>query len=204
MLQGQAMGSMGANCYVFGCEETKKGVLVDPGDEGIRIFRWVTEMGYEITHILLTHGHLDHIGAVDELRERFACPVLIHAADADMLTSARKNLSAYFGPGLSFKAADAFLQDGQILAVGRKSVQVLHTPGHSPGSVCFLTEDGVLSGDTLFSGSIGRTDFPGGSLDDLLRGVETKLMPLADETKVYPGHGESTTIGHERRENPFL
>lgn len=204
MLQGQAMGSMGANCYVFGCEETKKGVLVDPGDEGIRIFRWVTEMGYEITHILLTHGHLDHIGAVDELRERFACPVLIHAADADMLTSARKNLSAYFGPGLSFKAADAFLQDGQILAVGRKSVQVLHTPGHSPGSVCFLTEDGVLCGDTLFSGSIGRTDFPGGSLDDLLRGVETKLMPLADETKVYPGHGESTTIGHERRENPFL
>lgn len=204
MLQGRSMGSMGANCYVLGCEETKQGVVVDPGDEGMRIYRWVTEMGIEITRILLTHGHLDHIGAVDELRERFGCPVLIHSRDAEMLTDARKNLSAYFGPGLSFKAADGFLQDGQILTVGNKSLKVLHTPGHSPGSVCFLTDEGVISGDTLFAGSIGRTDFPGGSLDELLRGVETKLLTLPDDTPVYPGHGESTSIGRERVENPFL
>ncbi|MDI6812056.1 MAG: MBL fold metallo-hydrolase [Desulfitobacteriaceae bacterium] len=204
MLQGRAIGVMGANCYVFGCEDMKQGVLVDPGDEGMRIYRWVTELGIKITRILLTHGHLDHIGAVDELRERFDCPVLIHSADAEMLTNARKNLSAYFGPGLSFKAADGFLQDGQILTVGNKSLKVLHTPGHSPGSICFLTDEGVISGDTLFAGSIGRTDFPGGSLDELLRGVETKLLTLPDDTPVYPGHGESTSIGRERVENPFL
>ncbi len=204
MLQGRAMGAMGANCYVFWCEETKQGVVVDPGDEGMQIYRWVTELGIEITRILLTHGHLDHIGAVDELRERFGCPVFIHSRDAEMLTDARKNLSAYFGPGFSFKAADGFLQDGQLLMVGNKSLKVLHTPGHSPGSVCLLTDEGVISGDTLFAGSIGRTDFPGGSLDELLRGVETKLLTLPDDTPVYPGHGESTSIGRERVENPFL
>lgn len=204
MLQGRAMGAMGANCYVVACDETKEGVLVDPGAEGMRIYRWVTEMGIEITRILLTHGHLDHIGAVDELRERFNCPVLIHAGDAEMLTSARKNLSAYFGPGLSFRAADDLLADGQVLNVGKKTIKVLHTPGHSPGSVCLLTEQGVLSGDTLFAGSIGRTDFPGGSLEELLRGVETKLLTLPDDTPVYPGHGEATTIGQERANNPFL
>ena len=204
MLQGQAMGAMGANCYVFACDETKKGILVDPGAEGMRIYRWISELGIEITRILLTHGHLDHIGAVDELRDRFACPVLIHVGDAEMLTSARKNLSVYFGPGLSFRAADEFLEDGQVLTVGKQLVKVLHTPGHSPGSVCLLTDQGVLSGDTLFAGSIGRTDFPGGSLDQLLHGVETKLLTLPDDTLVYPGHGEMTTIGQERRTNPFL
>ncbi|KLU58729.1 putative metallo-hydrolase [Peptococcaceae bacterium CEB3] len=204
MLEGRAMGSMAANCYLYACDVTKRGVLVDPGGEAKRIYRWVLEKGIKVESILLTHGHLDHIGAVDELRELLSAKVYIHAGDAEMLTDATKNMSAYFGPRLVFRAADGFLSDGQIIALGEKSLKVLATPGHSPGSVCFLTPDGLLSGDTLFAGSIGRTDFPGGSLEELLRGVEEKILVLPDETPVYPGHGESTTIGRERAENPFL
>lgn len=204
MLEGQAMGSMGANCYLYACDDSKQGVLVDPGAEADKIYRWVLEKGVRVEAILLTHGHLDHIGAVDELRDLLRAKVCIHPGDAAMLTDARKNLSAYFGPGLAFRAADEFLSDGQVIPVGNKFLTVLTTPGHSPGSVCFLTPEGLLSGDTLFAGSIGRTDFPGGSLDELLRGVEKKLMVLPDDTPVYPGHGESSTIGRERADNPFL
>lgn len=204
MLEGRAVGAMGANCYLFACEETKKGVVVDPGGDGRVIYRWILEDSIQVEYILLTHGHLDHIGAVDELRELLGAKVLIHAGDAQMLTDGRKNLSAYFGPSLSFQAADGFLADGQVLSVGNQTLTVLATPGHSPGSVCLLTSEGVMSGDTLFAGSIGRTDFPGGSLEQLLKGVETKLLVLPDDTRVFPGHGEATTIGYEKKHNPFL
>lgn len=204
MLEGRAVGVMGANCYLFACDETGKGVVVDPGADGQKIYRWILEKQIQVENILLTHGHLDHIGAVDELRELLGVKVLIHAGDAQMLTDGRKNLSAYFGPSMTFQAADGLLEDGQVLTVGNKTLTVLATPGHSPGSVSFLTPEGVLSGDTLFAGSIGRTDFPGGSLEKLLHGVESKLLVLPDDTPVYPGHGESTTIGFEKKGNPFL
>ncbi|MHB1653401.1 MAG: MBL fold metallo-hydrolase [Desulfitobacteriaceae bacterium] len=204
MLEGRAMGGMGANCYLFACDETRKGVVVDPGAEGHAIYRWILEKQIQVEYILLTHGHLDHIGAVDELRELLGAKVFIHAGDAQMLMDGRKNLSAYFGPSMAFQAADGFLEDGQVLTVGKRDLTVLATPGHSPGSLSFLTSEGVFSGDTLFAGSIGRTDFPGGSLEQLLEGVEKKLLVLPDDTRVYPGHGESTTIGQEKRENPFL
>lgn len=204
MLEGRAVGVMGANCYLLTCDLTGKGVLVDPGADGPEIYRWVRQKGVEIEYILLTHGHVDHIGAVDELRELTGAKVGIQAQDAEMLTDGRKNLSSYFGPALVLKPADMFLDDGQIIKVGELEITVLTTPGHSEGSVCFLTPDGVLSGDTLFAGSIGRTDFPGGSLERLLQGIEAKLLILPEDTAVFPGHGEETTIGRERRENPFL
>ena len=205
MIEGRAMGSMGANCYLYACMESKKAVIIDPGADGKRIYRWVLEKGLKVDYILLTHGHVDHIGAVDELRELLGeVSVGIHAGDAGMLTDGKQNLSSYFGPGLVLKKADFLLQDGQEFAIGKEVLKVISTPGHSPGGVCFLCSEGLFSGDTLFAGSIGRTDFPGGSMDQLLDGVKKKLLILPEETRVFPGHGEETSIGEEKRDNPFL
>ena len=205
MIEGRAMGSMGANCYLYACMESKKAVIIDPGADGKRIYRWVLEKGLKVDYILLTHGHVDHIGAVDELRELLGeVSVGIHAGDAGMLTDGKQNLSSYFGPGLVLKKADFLLQDGQELAIGKEVLKVISTPGHSPGGVCFLCSEGLFSGDTLFAGSIGRTDFPGGSMNQLLDGVKKKLLILPEETRVFPGHGEETSIGEEKRDNPFL
>ncbi len=205
MIEGRAMGSMGANCYLYACMESKKAVIIDPGADGKRIYRWVLEKGLKVDYILLTHGHVDHIGAVDELRELLGeVSVGIHAGDAGMLTDGKQNLSSYFGPGLVLKKADFLLQDRQELAIGKEVLKVISTPGHSPGGVCFLCSEGLFSGDTLFAGSIGRTDFPGGSMNQLLDGVKKKLLILPEETRVFPGHGEETSIGEEKRDNPFL
>lgn len=205
MIEGRAMGSMGANCYLYACMESKKAALIDPGAGGKQIQQWVLEKGLKVDYILLTHGHVDHIGAVDELRDLLGdVSVGIHAGDAEMLTDAKKNLSSYLGSPVVLQKADFLFQDGQELAIGKQLLKVISTPGHSPGGVCFLSPEGLFSGDTLFAGSIGRTDFPGGSFDQLLQGVKEKLLLLPDDTRVFPGHGEDTTIGEEKRDNPFL
>lgn len=205
MIEGRAVGAMGANCYLYACMESKKAVIIDPGAEGKKIHRWVLEKDLVVDYILLTHGHVDHIGAVDELRGLWGDVLVgIHADDAEMLTDGRKNLSSYFGPEVVLKSADVLLEDGQELIVGNKRLKVISTPGHSPGGICFLSDEGLFSGDTLFAGSIGRTDFPGGSLDQLLKGVKEKLLILPEDTLVFPGHGEKTCIGAEKRNNPFL
>lgn len=205
MIEGRPMGSMGANCYLYTCSATKKAVIIDPGAEGKKIHRWILEKGVKVDYILLTHGHVDHIGAVDELKGLLGDVLVgIHAGDAEMLTDGKKNLSGYMGQSLVQKEADILLQDGQEIMVGNERLKIISTPGHSPGCVCFLSSEGLFSGDTLFAGSIGRTDFPGGSLDQLLNGVKKKLLILPDQTRVFPGHGEETSIGEEKRDNPFL
>jgi glyoxylase-like metal-dependent hydrolase (beta-lactamase superfamily II) len=205
MIEGRAMGTLGANCYLFACLESRKAAIIDPGGDAKNIYRWVLEKDLKVEYILLTHGHVDHIGGVEELRTLLGDVLVgIHAADAGMLTDARKNLSRNVGMNVVLKGADFLLQDGQELIIGNKKLKVISTPGHSPGSVCFLSDEGLFSGDTLFAGSIGRTDFPGGSIDLLLKGVEKKLLILPDETRVFPGHMGETNIGAEKRYNPFL
>lgn len=205
MIEGRAVGALGANCYLYACMESKKAVIIDPGADGKGIYRWVLEKGLTVDYILLTHGHVDHIGAVDELRVLLGdVSVGIHAGDAEMLTDAKRNLSSFIGSNVVLQSADFLLQDGQELTIGKQLLKVISTPGHSPGCVCFLSAEGLFSGDTLFAGSIGRTDFPGGSLDQLLKGVKERLLVLPEDTRVFPGHGEGTSIGEEKRDNPYL
>lgn len=204
MIECRAVGAMGANCYIVSCPETKKAAVIDPGADSVGLKQWIREKGVQVEYILLTHGHFDHIGAVDDLRKAYQAKVGIHKDDASMLTSGAHNLSRMLGRSLDFEPADSILEDGQVIQVGSLTLTVIATPGHTLGGVCFLTTEGLLSGDTLFDGSIGRTDFPGGSYEGLLESVKKKLLVLPEETLVYPGHGPETTIGREKRSNPFL
>ena len=188
MLKKLVVGAYQANCYILGCKNSREGVVIDPGDEVPRILREIARSGLTIRAILITHGHMDHIGGAAELRRVTRAPVMIHALDA-----------AAMNP-----APDARLVDGQRIQVGTYSLSVIHTPGHSPGGVCFHAPGAVFTGDTLFAGSIGRTDFRGGDYNALIRGVREKIFPLGDALRVYPGHGPATTIGRERATNPFF
>ncbi len=198
------VGQMGANCYIIGCEQTKEGAVIDPGEEGRRIVAKAKELGLNIKSIILTHGHIDHIMAVDAVKEATGAQILIHREDAPMLVDGKKNLSYFMGSLKNYSAADVLLKDGDTIKVGNLELKVLHTPGHTPGGICLVVEGKIISGDTLFEGSVGRSDFPGGSHDTLIASIKNKLMAYQDETKVYPGHGPSTTIGFERVNNPFL
>ncbi len=197
------VGDLESNCYLVIDPETRKCLLVDPGADGPRIAQWVDEKKAEIEFILLTHGHADHIGANEYAKEKWGVPLGIHEKDADCLSDPMINLSAFFSPFTS-PPADFFLEEGVFDKWSGRDLEILHTPGHSPGSVSFRGAGWVICGDVLFEGSIGRTDFPRCDLHQLHRSIRDKLMTLPLDTVVYPGHGNSTTIGQERETNPFL
>jgi glyoxylase-like metal-dependent hydrolase (beta-lactamase superfamily II) len=199
------VGPFQANCYLVHDEASGEGCVIDPGAEEERILARVAELGFRPRYLLLTHGHGDHIGAVPAVAAALRCPIYIHPADAPMLRSPAANLSAFAGVPVSAEVPFGTYEDGDELALGERTIRVLHTPGHSPGGVSlFLAPDVLFSGDALFRRSIGRTDFPGGSYAALRRAIEEKIFPLGDAVVVHPGHEGPTTVGEERRENPFL
>lgn len=198
------VGHLGANCYILYCEKTLSGAVIDPGGNGKEIIERIRREKIKLACIINTHGHADHITANDEIKEATGAPVLIHSADANMLISAQGNLSMYIGNNLICQPADRLLSDGDSIMVGEIKLQVIHTPGHTLGGICIKADDILFSGDTLFEQSIGRTDFPGGSHDQLIHSIKNKLLVFADDTVVLPGHGNATTIGDERHTNPFI
>lgn len=193
-------GMFSSNCYIIGSESAKEGLVIDPGDEPAKILNTIKALGLNIKFILLTHSHIDHISAVNKVKEATGAEVAIHADDADALKGGGWVLGI-LRPTVS--PPEKLLNDGDSINVADLHFKVLHTPGHSPGGVCFLTDGIVFTGDTLFCQSIGRSDL-GGNHRQLINSIMTKLMTLPDNTIVYPGHGPETTIGDERRGNPFL
>lgn len=200
------LGDVRTNCYLLINEETKEALVVDPADRADVIVRKLIDEGLTLKAILLTHGHGDHILAVGALKKQFGVKVYAAKAEEALLSDTAQNLSkALFGIEVTVKP-DVLLEDGQEFEAAGICLRMLHTPGHTPGGCCYYqAEEKILfSGDTLFCGSIGRTDFPGGSLSQLVRSVKEKLLVLPEDVKVYPGHEEITTIGHEKRYNPYM
>lgn len=200
------VGPLQANCYIVGDETAAEALVIDPGGDAEEILEAIAKLGATVKTIVNTHGHVDHILANRRIKEATNAPIAIHSADGGMLTNPLAAFSFLLGVLKPSPPANMMLNEGDVLDVGDVHLRVIHTPGHSRGSICLYEENKgvVFTGDTLFQGGIGRTDFPGGSYQTLVDSVRTKLLTLPDETVVYPGHGPTTTIGQERRYNPFL
>lgn len=201
----KVLGMFGTNCYLLKNEDSRKCVLIDPAEFPDQIQKMIDASGCELQAVLLTHGHSDHCMAAKEVCERNNVKLFASEAERALLADAQMNLSAQFGIGFSIQA-DVWLKDGDVRNIADMQFQVIHTPGHTAGGLCYyIKEAGLLfSGDSLFAESIGRTTFPSGSMSQLVRSINEKLFVLPDETKVLPGHGESTSIKHEKQYNPFF
>ena len=207
ILKTLVVGPFASNCYIVGSEQTKEGMIIDPGDEAKQILEGVKDLELNIKFIVVTHGHIDHVGAIKEVREATGAEVAIHSDDAESISGQGGLLQSMMISGLSYPAPsspDRLLKGGDSLDFGDWHFLVLHTPGHSPGGICLLGQGVVFTGDTLFNYGIGRYDLPGGNYSQLMSSIHTKLMVLPDDTIVYPGHGPDSTVGTERRGNPFL
>jgi hydroxyacylglutathione hydrolase len=198
------VGPIMANSFILGCEETHEAAVIDPGDEADRILLALAESSLRAKFIINTHGHLDHVGANKRLKEITGAPILIHPLDAPMLNQVASSAAAWGLAAENSPPPDREIEDGDEVTFGNIMLRVIHTPGHTPGGISLSTDQEVFVGDTLFAGSIGRTDFPGGSFQTIKKSIRQKLFALDDEVTVYPGHGPTTTIGEERRTNPFV
>ena len=199
------LGMVATNCYLAINKETKEALIIDPADNAPRIARELDKAGAHPVAILLTHGHFDHILAVDDLRDKYRIPVYCHKDEEEVLEKDALNMASMIGRLYSTKA-DVLLRDEEQLKLAGFDIIVFHTPGHTKGGVCYYLpeEQTLFSGDTLFCGSVGRTDFPTGSMITLIRSVKEKLFVLPDDVRVYPGHDMETSIGYEKRYNPFI
>ncbi len=204
-IEQYCVGQVATNCYFIINNETKEMLIVDPGDSAQMLADRIRRENLEPKAVLLTHGHFDHAMAAEELAEMFGIKIYAHEAEKDTLKDPGKNVSLMIGLRDVYHA-DVFVKDEEILELAGMELKVLHTPGHTAGGCCYYLEKekALFSGDTLFCQSVGRTDFPGGSMSGIVRSIKDKLMVLPDEVKVYPGHMDRTSIGAERAHNPYL
>lgn len=204
-IKSMTLGMVATNCYLIINKETKEALLVDPADNALRISNVIEENGCTLKAVLLTHGHFDHIMALNDLKKKYNVPVYAHEEEEDVLKQSSLNMSGMVGQ-IYTTQADIYVKDGEHLKLAGLDVIVLHTPGHTKGGACyyFPEEKVLMSGDTLFHCSIGRTDFPTGSMSQLVRSVKEQLFVLPDDVQVYPGHDSGTSIGYEKQYNPFF
>lgn len=200
ILERIVVGSMEVNCYILGSEKSKEAVIIDPGDDYPKIKKAIDKLKLIPKFIVNTHGHMDHIGADD----KFNLPIYIHKLDKECLVNPNKNLSAMFGMAYSVKSEIRQLEDTDTINIDNLILEVIHTPGHTPGGICIKVDNIIFTGDTLFMGGVGRTDFPGASEEKLFSSIREKLLVFSDDTVIYPGHGPQSSIGRERERNPFL
>jgi len=204
ILERIIVGPLEVNCYLIGCSKVGEVAIVDPGADSSEIITRISSQHYKPLYIINTHCHIDHTGANAEIKSKYNIPILIHQDDAPFLTDPQdSSLQAILLAELS-PPADRLLVEGDILNIGSLTLEVIHTPGHSPGGICLKFPEGILTGDTLFCRGIGRTDLPGGSYPQLIDSVKNKLFTLEKSFPIYPGHGPFSTIGEEMEENPFF
>lgn len=204
IIKGMPVGPIMANCFIIGCEETKLAAVIDPGDEASEILKALAEEKLSLQYIINTHGHFDHVGANKKLKEVTGAEILIHPKDAPMLSKLSVTASAFGLRAENSPAPDREVNDGDTISFGKVTLKVIHTPGHTPGGISVFTEGHLFSGDTLFAGSIGRTDLPGGDYETLISTIKQKLFTLDNKVIVHPGHGPDTKIGDEKTSNPFV
>jgi hydroxyacylglutathione hydrolase len=207
LLETFPVGPLACNCTILGDEETREAIVIDPGDDVSHIAKRLNDQGLKLKQILVTHGHIDHVGGALKLKRLTGAPIYLNENDLPQIKM-MDTQAAWLGLRTAPETAppDEGLKDGQLVGLEHYPAEVLHTPGHTQGSIClhFAPLNLLIAGDTLFAGSIGRTDLPGGDFDQIIASLRTRLLTLPDETRVLPGHGPGTTIGEERRSNPFL
>ena len=204
ILQTLLVGPLGVNCYILGDENTREAMVIDPGGNARDILHALEQNRLKVSAIVNTHAHFDHVLALNDIRAATHAPFLLHAAEVPILAAAERSAGSFGMHVTQPQPPDRLLNDGDEVTAGAITLKVLHTPGHTPGGICLWQDNQVFVGDTLFQGSIGRTDFPGGDYATLMQSIRDKLLPLAEDTVVYPGHGPSTTIGEEKQLNPFV
>lgn len=198
------LGALDTNCYIFYDENTKNAVIIDPAADSDIIIEKIKELNVSVKYIIITHAHIDHIMALDEVYAYTKAPVVIHADDKDALNNDAFNLAVYFHTVSPKKKADITVKNGDKLMLDNNELKFIHTPGHNKGSMCILCGDTLISGDTLFYMSVGRTDHYGGNQEMLIKSIKTRIFVLDENTKVYPGHGDDTTIKNEIENNIFV
>lgn len=203
IIKSLTVGPIQANCFILGCEDTLKAAVIDPGAEADRILMALAESSLKVEYIINTHGHFDHVSANKKMKSATGARLVIHAQDAPMLNQLSASAAAWGLSAEDSPAPDKTVDEGDTLTFGTITLKVIHTPGHTPGGISLSTDTAVFVGDTLFAGSIGRTDFPGGDYGTLISSIQKKLFLLEDDTVVYPGHMGNTTIGREKSHNPF-
>ena len=204
LLHKLAVGPLQVNCFVVGCPKTRQAAVIDPGEDAERILQVIEQEDLEVCCVINTHGHFDHIGANHALVKATGAELMIHRDDAPLFAAASEHAELFGLTTTPSPEAQRLLDEGDEIDVGELRFRVLHVPGHSPGGICLHCQDHLFVGDVLFAGSVGRTDLPGGNHQQLIAGIRSKLLPLPDKTVVHTGHGPDTTIGQEKRDNPFV
>lgn len=203
-LQKIVVGELEVNCYIIAERKGGRGIVIDPGDEGRTILDIVNENHLQLVYVIATHAHIDHIGDVEVIQQGSGAQFLLHSLDAPFLKDPGLNLSLMVENQRTFPPPQRLVEDGEILKVGDLEIEILHTPGHTPGSISLKINKCIFTGDTLFAGGVGRTDFLGGDFETLQRSIREKLFTLPQDMRVLPGHGPESTVGKEKRNNPFI